>query len=378
MTRPFGKYHDHILVRAMRNPHKVSEFGPADWSAFLSLARNTALLPRFSAQCRRLGIWAGLPEKVQAHLDAAESGAEFNRTRLLWEVDRIRRAFWNSGEQIILLKGGAYAFLDLSCAKGRLSSDIDILVPRRQIEAAEERLKAYGWESAKQQDYDQKYYRQWMHELPPLRHDQRGTYIDVHHAILPPTSRLKPDPGKLISNAVSVDETFATLSPEDMVLHSAVHLYHDGDLAGSLRDVLDMHEMLMEFGGKDQEFWARLPTRAAELGLGRPLYYCCRYAMALFETPIPDETVKRVEVFGPYAPVRWIMDRLAMNALVPDPLFEPRAGRGLACFLLYMRSHWLRMPPLLLARHLTTKAVMRFRNPLKSAPTQELNQPAGE
>jgi hypothetical protein len=52
------------------------------------------------------------------------------------------------------------------------------------------------------------------------------------------------------------------------------------------------------------------------------------------------------------------MDRLVALALLPPhPDYPPRA-RALACWLLYVRSHWLRMPPWLLIRHLLHKAFL--------------------
>ena len=53
---------------------------------------------------------------------------------------------------------------------------------------------AHGWLRMKIDPYDDRYYRVWMHEIPPLRHRERKTEIDLHHTILPRTSRLKPDP----------------------------------------------------------------------------------------------------------------------------------------------------------------------------------------
>ena len=56
-----------------------------------------------------------------------------------------------------------------------------------------------------------------------------------------------------------------------------------------------------------------------------------------------------------------IMDFLYTRALRPD---APRSGGGLAGFvnnMLYVRGHWLRMPPWLLVRHLTIKSLRRER-----------------
>lgn len=364
--------HDHLLLRALRAPRDMLAFSSEDWSRFLIAGRLSTLLPRIAVVARKAGITASLPAKVQQHFASAEVGAAHSRTRLTWEVNRIRRAFFGKPERIILLKGGAYAFAGLPAAEGRVSSDIDVLVPRARLSAVEATLKANGWRSMKQDAYDEEYYRQWMHELPPLRHEQRGTVIDVHHTIIPLTSRLKPDAGKLIDAAQAIDDMFSVLAPADMLLHSAVHLFHDGDLAGGLRDLYDIHQLLGHFG-KNHAFWDELIARAREQGLTRPLFYCCRYGEALLGTEIPQAAKAALATMSPSPMTLWLMDWLAVEALVPDNIFHPRRGRALPCFLMYLRSHWLRMPPLMLASHLATKAFKRWRYPLTSAPVPEAN-----
>jgi hypothetical protein len=53
------------------------------------------------------------------------------------------------------------------------------------------------------------------------------------------------------------------------------------------------------------------------------------------------------------------MDTLLDRALLPAEQ-PPRLGPSLARWLLYVRSHWLRMPPWLLAGHLFRKAHKRL------------------
>ena len=54
-----------------------------------------------------------------------------------------------------------------------------------------------------------------------------------------------------------------------------------------------------------------------------------------------------------------------MSALQPTLPEEARPGRRIALWVLYLRSHWLKMPPLLLARHLTIKLLDRWRSRLR-------------
>ena len=114
-----------------------------------------------------------------------------------------------------------------------------------------------GWEHVKPADgYDDAYYRRWMHELPPLIHRTRDRMIDVHHTILPLTARPRPDAGALIAASVALENGLRMLSPADMIVHAAAHLFADGDLAGGLRNLWDIDRLLREFAAPD--FWPEL------------------------------------------------------------------------------------------------------------------------
>ena len=114
---------------------------------------------------------------VIPHLTAARTVADHERRILSWEVNRIERALAGVNGSCILLKGAAYSILDLGLARGRISSDVDILVPKTSINKVEKALLDHGWDHIKLDDYDQYFYRRWSHELPPLQHRDRGTVL---------------------------------------------------------------------------------------------------------------------------------------------------------------------------------------------------------
>jgi hypothetical protein len=137
------------------------------------------------------------------------------------------------------------------------------------------------------------------------------------------------------------------------------HLMFDSDMADCLRDLVDIDELCRYFSGTDEKFWDRLWTRASRLDLVRPAFYALRYAHRLLGTPVPDAVLRRSREGAPWRPLVWLMDRLvplSLFAIHPD-LGSRRAHA--ARFLLYVRSVWIRMPPLLLARHLTYKFYVR-------------------
>jgi hypothetical protein len=83
-----------------------------------------------------------------------------------------------------------------------------------------------------------------------------------------------------------------------------------------------------------------------------------RYAVRLFGTPVPD-TVLADAGSGRGRPGRVLlalMDRLFLRGLAPAHPSCADAMTPLALSMLYVRGNWLRMPPLMLARHLFHKA----------------------
>jgi hypothetical protein len=347
-----------LLLEALKKPRSLRDLESARWDELLCRARNTRLLAPIGLSLQGLGLLNDLPDRVAPQLEAECAIARENERMLRWEVNRIQRALRAIEVPVVLLKGAAYTFADLPAAAGRVSSDVDIMVPKAALDEVEPALLRAGWEAVKLDPYDQRYYRTWMHELPPLCHRDRHTLVDVHHTILPETGRLHPDARDLAAAARPIGDGLLVLAPIDMVLHSAAHLFQDGDLDGGLRDLVDLDSLLTHFG-QDESFWRELVPRAQRLDLLRPLYYALRFCDKLFGCPIPADVLRASEVGAPPSPVRRLMDALTERAIVPDGWETPRRTTRLARFLLYVRSHWLRMPPLLLARHLTRKALSR-------------------
>ncbi|SOB86845.1 Uncharacterised nucleotidyltransferase [Sphingomonas guangdongensis] len=317
-----------ILVDALRDPTRTAALEPEGWTALIACARAEQLVGTLAERV------AGLPMPPRAAelLEAARRSADTGRTAALWEAACAARALAPAGLTPILLKGTAYVAAGLKAGVGRSIGDLDILVPRDRIDQAEQALLGAGWEWVKPDPYDDEYYRRWMHELPPLIHRERDRMIDVHHTVLPLTARITPDAAAMIADAEPVGGGLAVLAPADMICHAVAHLFADGDLAGGLRNLWDIRCLIDEFGTDG------LAARAARHGLGRELARAVRLADALYGSGTDLTLVDR-----------WYVRRL----LARDGW--GRATRPVTRLAFYIRSHWLRMPPLMLARHLLTK-----------------------
>jgi hypothetical protein len=141
-----------------------------------------------------------------------------------------------------------------------------------------------------------------------------------------------------------------------MVLHSSTHLFFNEEFSHGLRDLVDLDSLLRHFS-REPGFWETLMARARELDLVRPLYYCLRYAKQVLTTPIPAPVIAAADAGRPAAGLGRVMDSLFRHVLDPDRPGTAHFLTPLAKQALYVRAHWLRMPPLLLAYHLTAKAL---------------------
>lgn len=315
-----------ILADVLADPQLALSLDQDGWTDLLCTAQAERLAGTLAYRLNGLP----LPEQVGDVLRIAEFNAEIARTRALWEVEMMRRALAPIGVPLVLLKGSAFLAAGLSAGQGRLVGDLDILVPRKDLPQVEAELLQAGWEWLKSDAYDDRYYRTWMHELPPLIHRDRDVMIDVHHTILPLTARPTPDSAAMIRDSVEIAPGLRMLCPADMIVHAAAHLLADGDLSGGLRNLWDIRCLT-------DDVPADLHERSALHGLSQEVERALRLADA---------------VFG-HGELRFA-DRLYASRIVARDGWGRETRRALRT-MFYVRSHLIRMPMHLLLRHLFVK-----------------------
>lgn len=344
-----------LLLQVIRNPEFARRMTSGDWNRFMRETRSQRLCARVSYLLQDHHLQDACPAEAWTELSAQRFLIDLIHAETRTELNKVRKAFTSTDLPIMLLKGAAYVQAGLRFARGRRFADLDIMVPHADLSMAENLLVQHGWQGVKTTTYDQGYYRRWMHELPPMRHPAREIELDVHHAILPLTNRLRPNTELLWSSStVSKDRRFRLLCPEDMFLHASSQLFQDGEIRGQFPGLWDLHQLASELGVASG-FWERLIARAEQLQLGRPLYYGLHFSSTLLGTAVPEETLRGAKRFA-----SGLLGPSAMRTLVPRallPRYPTRKPAALSGWLLYIRSHWLRMPPLLLSKHLLTKAL---------------------
>ena len=359
MTYKKQPAHHWLLSNALTNPASLVEYNAAKWELLLRLARKVKLLGRLATDLKDRELLDQIPVRAANLLQSSLIQAKRLQQIAHWELNRISWALKDTNIPIIVLKGAAYSLAGLPGSAGRIYVDLDIMVPKDRLSDVESVLIKKGWtKHPTLSAYDDHYYRAWSHEIPPLAHPERETEVDIHHTISPPTNRLKINTGLLFEAAVAAGNSgYMILCPVDMVLHCTVNLFQNNELADDLRDLLDIHDLLLFFSRNEPGFWKKLTERANQLNLGKSLFYGMYFCRLIFQTPIPENLENNLNE-KPSAGSRWIMHYLVSQALFP--LHPDRHSKlaKLARTLLYLRSHWIRMPIHLLLPHLAYKTYL--------------------
>lgn len=340
------------LVDVLAKPTCIGIFQDEDWDLVIRQGRAAGMLATVHHLLKDLALLDQVPDRPRIQLEAARRIAAHHREVTLWEVQELYRLMERIGVPMIVLKGAAYVAANLDAAQGRLFGDVDIMVPKGALDTVERALGRAGWIQENQNAYDDRYYRQWMHEIPARRHMQRGTVLDVHHNILPLTARFKPSAQSLWKADIRLDgyEDLYVLAPEDMLLHTASHLFCGSEFDRGLRDLFDFYRLAQQFSSSMPEFWTNVTRRAEVLDLVQPLSLAVRYANHYFDAGFPIAGIPGADA--------GTMDALFLRALLPHHSTVRDSWTQTALFLLYVRGHYLRMPMKLLLPHLLYKATL--------------------
>ena len=152
-----------------------------------------------------------------------------------------------------------------------------------------------------------------------------------------------------LAQGMKVGVALIVLNPAAMVCHCAAHMLADGDLQGGLRNLWDFHCLVLDFLEDDPDFYLTVIEEASVHGLVDVVKRAFRLSHRLYGTPLKTYSRPLTLGFDRHGSDNLYIRRLLARddwGRVTHPLLE-RA--------FYIRSHWLRMPPVMLAKHLWTK-----------------------
>jgi hypothetical protein len=337
-----------LLAQLFVRPELAQSLTLAQWTQVLTVLRHEKLLARYALLLEHETYFDALPKFVQRHCHSAITLAERHAKQVHFELAQLRDTFTAATDTWLVLKGSAYTASGCSAAMGRVYNDIDILVDKPHLSIVERQLIMSGWMPQEIDDYDEAYYRQWTHEIPPLQHGYRGTMMDLHHNLVPPVSGRAPDMSLLFKHIELTDAGIPVLALPAMALHSAIHLFFNDDFSASFRDLTDLYLM---FNDMSHAQWETAYSLALETGFATELALAMHCTGDMFQISLTAPQLRFVSTHTTLRQSRWIC-----NAMYSTHPFVATSSQSWYTTYAWLRGHILKMPAKTLLYHLSMKA----------------------
>lgn len=362
-----------LVIDLYKKPLKTKALSLSQWQKIILVLRHHQLLARYYQRFVQTGVFDFLPEYCRHHFINGDVIAQNQKIQVEFEAKELVDALKGRVEYLIFLKGAGYSLSDHPVGNGRVYSDIDVLVDKPSIVNVERQLLHHGWMPESVSDYDDKYYRKWAHEIPPMRQSKRGTIIDIHHNIVPPISGRAPNVSALIEEVIHTNDGYAILTPAAMTLHSIVHLFFNEDMKNGYRDLIDIHMFMSK--DADKNYWQTLLKLAQDTGFEYELFLACRYVTRIFDTEVPDYITVALAKCEPRN-IK-LLDFMFTKVLTPVHPYASPSFFLMAEFFILVRGHFLKMPAHILIYHLISKGCISITCALlgKHFFEKELKQP---
>ncbi len=231
------------LVAALRGQLDLKTLSLHDWDSLLLVATHLELVSQLATSISSAPSAPTIPPEVALTLDNARQLVAFNHKHHDFEFQFLQRIAAASKTRPVLLKGSAYIATKERWADGRKTGDIDLLLTKSNLQQFERELECSGYKTSEVLSaLDRRYYRKWLHELPPYTHTYRGVEIDVHFRLLPVADPKSFPIEDWVERSVSLNEMppFRVLDPVDQVLHAIINLGHVGEFRRATRDAWDI------------------------------------------------------------------------------------------------------------------------------------------
>jgi hypothetical protein len=134
-----------LLLELLAHPERAPALDSGQWDLLVRVARSTRLLAELGVRMERSGVLDQIPARVCAHVISERVFVRYLQKSAEIELRRLSRILNQLDVPAILLKGAAYIAQRLPIAEGRSMGDVDVMVPRPQIDRVEAALRDEGW-----------------------------------------------------------------------------------------------------------------------------------------------------------------------------------------------------------------------------------------
>lgn len=295
---PANKHPDYLALMRFSRQTNAGESDPEKIVEVINLLPTSdlpvrPLLPLIYRNAVKTGCFARLAPETQAFLKQNSMllvGQELANQQ--WLKTTIA-SFGKNGIPIILLKGAAFANNLYSADAPRLGVDIDFLVWGNDFEKACNLLAETMTEVVMAEDRIATHHTLFERMFVP---QGRATpTVEIHRGLTNPFI-FSIDESVLWSRSVkhpaNNSDMVRTLSPEDTLMHLAVHAFRDMDFC--THNLLDAYELFSQRGVSSEE----LLRIASDWRARTVLFYLLENAYRLMEAPIEKTLLESLQPAG--------------------------------------------------------------------------------
>jgi len=313
-----------------RLAERLSRLSEAGWEDLFQQAGRHGLDPLLYRRLKTLVPAPAMPASIVERAQLAHLRQAASAMRLYQQFAEVVTALGRAGFPSIALKGAHLAQLAYPNPALRPMSDLDLLVRAADLAGAEAALLQLGYRS--ERDYDIGLACAKSQHLPPLTRPDAASLVELHWTLLAPRAPFAVDVDGLWQRArparIAGVEVL-TLSPEDLLLHLALHATFQDRLLGGLRPLVDVAVTLERY--RDELDWGQFVARAREWGAARCAYLTVCLVGDLLGAPVPDEALSglRPDDFNPQL-VAWAGEQV-MTDLGDLPPLSANLARFWGC-----------------------------------------------
>lgn len=259
------------------------------WEEIAFLANTHLVTPLLWMGWHRKCLVNALPEDFYAYLAQLYQQNAMRNGHLLSQLLEITQALNRQGIVPVALKGAAYLLTGIFPAPGaRITADLDLLVPRKQLAASINALKAIGYGTEKElvEEFNN------HHHYAPLFRPGEFASIELHHNLMAasaenilPMDTVWQHVEPMAINGISLQ----ILSPTYQVLHSFLHSqivdrhYERGIIA--LRALSDLAYLQHRY--QQHINWRAIEALLSQHGKQQILHFYLYLAHRYFGMPLP-------------------------------------------------------------------------------------------
>ena len=270
--------------------------GPdADWASIAELARRHGVSPLLFWQLGQDTSNAtpeqAVPPEVVSGLREDLYTAAARGIRAETQLSRVLGALSRAGIPAIAVKGAALGAFYPDPAL-RLYGDIDIMVRRAHLDAAEQALNAVGYRCLASRGW----WLQRFHHLPPMVNDAGGLLVELHWRLDYEVEKGRLPAEDLWARAVGWtvrDQQAFRLDTVDAALYLCRHAVVQHRVRGAFRSLCDLVQLTRGWGEAE---WGTLSQRSQSYGLTRPVYLMLVLGEELLGLAVPEAILSALRV----------------------------------------------------------------------------------